>query len=242
LSAGAYSGENPPEGASLSYYLPAAARVSVEILDASGRTVRAFDAPGAAGVERTTWDLTETPPVEWKSARTWNRGGPGATVLPGRYTVRLHAGSRVLTADLAVAPDPRAGWTQAQYLARYRFVTNLNAMLSAIDMALNRLDTVMVSLSPGVMVSLSNHDVQETRALFTSGAANSEYDVLVPDRLRERLTILQGVIALSQGPPTEAQEREAAAICAQFKNAMTAYQAFLNAHNLPPDKEAADCE
>jgi hypothetical protein len=71
---------------------------------------------------------------------------------------------------------------------------------------------------------------------------NSEDDLLVPDRLRERLTILQGVVALSQGPPLPPHEREAAAIHAQFDGAMAAYRAFLAAHNLPPDRKQEVCK
>jgi hypothetical protein len=76
---------------------------------------------------------------------------------------------------------------------------------------------------------------------FTSGIVNSEDDQLMPDRLRERLTILQGGVALSQGPPSPAQLREAAAIRAQFDVAMADYRAFLIAHHLPPDRKQEVC-
>ena len=133
LSAGAYAGENPPEGADITYYLPSATNASAEIFDAQGRRVRCFDLAGGAGVQRSVWDLTETPPVEWRHAREWNRGGAGATVVPGHYIVRLHAGETNLEQPLEVRPDPRAAWTQAQYVERYDFVTGLNDELSAID-------------------------------------------------------------------------------------------------------------
>ena len=77
--------------------------------------------------------------------------------------------------------------------------------------------------------------------MFTSGVVNSEDDQLMPDRLRERLTILQGAIALSQGPPLPPHYREAAAIHAQFESAMSAYRAFLSAHHLPPDADTGEC-
>ncbi|HEY4433132.1 MAG TPA: hypothetical protein VGM99_01915, partial [Candidatus Cybelea sp.] len=176
-------------------------------------------------LDRATWDLTEEMPVPWKGARAWNRGGSGAVVLPGRYTIRLHAGARSLETSLDVEADPRAPWTGADYLARYRFVRSLNDMLSAIDRALNRFGGIAA-----------------VRRLFTSGVVNSEDDQLEPDRLRERLTILQGVIALSQGPPTQAQQREAAAVCAQFEVAMKSYRAFLAARHLSPDPGEASCE
>jgi photosystem II stability/assembly factor-like uncharacterized protein len=225
LITSAYAGEDPPEGATISYYLPSAEGASLDVLDSSGRLVRSLEAPGKAGVDRATWDLTEEPPVPWNDAREWNRGGSGATVLPGRYTIRLHAGARSLEAPLDVEADPRAPWTPADYRARYRFVRSLNDMLSTIDRALNRFGGVAA-----------------VRTLFTSGVVNSEDDQLKPDRLRERLTILQGVIALSQGPPTQAQQREAAAVCAQFGSAMKSYRAFLAAGRLAPDPEEASCE
>ena len=244
LAAGAYSGEDPDEGASISYYLPRATSASLEVLDSSGRLIRRLEAPGAAGLHRTAWDLRETPPTQWLRAREWNRGGDGPTVVPGRYTLRLHTATTTADQPLEVRADPRADWTQAQYLARYTFVKSLDDELSAIDVALNRLD------SPSVILSLSKDDkeaspgvpsVHNVYSMFTSGVVNSEDDQLMPDSLRERLTILQGAIALSQGPPLPPHYREAAAIHAQFEKAMATYQAFLAAHHLPPDVQASDC-
>jgi photosystem II stability/assembly factor-like uncharacterized protein len=228
LSAGMYAGDNPPDGATITYYLPSRRRVWIEMLDSNGRRDRCFDAPGEAGVQRAVWDLTETPPVQWRRAREWNRGGSGPTVVPGRYAVMLHAGAGTVSETLEIRPDPRASWTQAQYIARYEFLRSLDDQLSAIDIALNRMD------------SLPYHD-PALYSTFTSGVVNSEDDQLKPDRLRERLTILQGAVALSQGPPLPPHEREAAAIHAQFERAMTAYRAFLAAHNLPPDAKQEVC-
>ncbi len=235
LGAGTYGGENPPEGAILTYYLPAQSASWIEVLDADGRRVACLAAPGDPGVQRTAWDLSETGPVPWLRAREWNQGSDGPTVVPGRYSVTLHAGSRAVTQPLDVQPDPRAHWTQADYLARYRFVRELDDELSAIDVALNRLDSLRKARSILVFPNA-------LYALFTSGIVNSEDDLLVPDRLRERLTTLQGVVDLSQGPPTPAQEREASAIRAQYENAMTSYQKFLTANNLaPPAPPAPSC-
>ncbi len=213
-----YSGENPPEGALFTYFLPAATRTwfKFEVFDAQRRRVRCFDAPATQACSVLPGISRRPRRLRGFGARTWNRGGPGATVLPGRYTVALHAGNATFEQPLEVRPDPRAAWSPEEYLERYRFVTELNDELSQIDTALNRLD----SLSRGrPSTSLTNarsaqddtlrRDAQGVYSTFTSGVVNSEDDLLMPDRLRERLTILQGVIALSQGPPTPAQLREA---------------------------------
>jgi hypothetical protein len=236
VSAGSFSGEDPPEGASLTYYLPTRAEISLDVLDPRGRRIRCLDAPGERGIDRTSWDLTEAPPVPWLRARAWNRGGAGPTVVPGRYTVVLHAGAATTQQPLEVRPDPRAAWTQAQYVERYTFVRSLDDELSAIDVALNRLDAL-----PSFDSAQDDIDSKHIYSLFTSGVVNSEDDQLMPDRLRERLTILQGAIALSQGPPLPPHYREAAAIRAQFDGATSAYHAFLSAHHLPPDPTHEVC-
>lgn len=228
LSAGMYAADNPPDGAPMTYYLPASERVWIDVRDSGGRRVRCFDAPGDAGVERAEWDLTESPPVQWLRAREWNRGGAGPAVIPGTYSVTLHAGAATLLGNLEVRPDPRATWTQPQYVARYAFLKSLDDELSTIDLALNRMDGLPYR-DPALY------------SMFTSGAVNSEDDQLEPDRLRERITILQGTVALSQGPPLPPHQREAAAIHAQFERAMNAYGAFLTAHHLSPDVKPEAC-
>ncbi len=230
VAAGAYAGEDPATGAAITYYLPSSTKAWVEVRDAAGSLVRTFDAPGGAGVNRTAWDLTETPPVPWLSARPWNRGGSGAVALPGRYTLALHAGSSVVTGTLDLQPDPRASWTFAQYQSRHLFLTTLNEMLSCTDIALNRLDALGNKASAGSVY-----------ALLTSGAVNSEDDMFAPDRLRERITILQGVVALSQGPPTQAQQSELNQINGHFTGAMAAYRAFLSERRLAPDSSPEYC-
>ena len=113
-------------------------------------------------------------------------------------------------------------------MARYEFLRSLDDELSTIDLALNRMD------------ALPYRD-PTLYAMFTSGAVNSEDDQLEPDHLRERLTILQGTVALSQGPPLPPHEREAAAIHVQVERAMSAYNAFLAAHHLSPDVKPEAC-
>ncbi len=230
LAAGNFAGEDPPVGAAITYYLPKPAPAWVEVSDETGRRVRCFDAPGAPGVNRTSWDLTEDAPVPWHAARDWNAGSDGQTVVPGRYAIRLHAGAAVSEAALDVRPDPRAAWSPAQYAARHAFLKSLADELSAIDVALNRLDSLG-----------KRRGDRRVYAAFTSGVVNSEDDQLMPDRLRERLTNLQGVLALSQGPPLPPHVREAAAIHLQFATAMASYRAFLLARHLPPDGVPTAC-
>ena len=227
VPAGTFSGIDAPYGALLSYYLPA--RVSgawFEILDPGGKRLRKFDAPGNPGLNRVTWDLLGEPPVAWDAARDWNKTWTAAMVVPGTYTVVLHAGPQESQQTVRVLADPRAHWTQGDYVARHAFVTQLLDELSQVDVALNKLDAWRPRAG-----AAQRHDIGQTYATLTSGIVNSEDDQLRPDRLRERITILLGVVNLSQGPPTPAQIAEAGEIKAEFDRVLTTYHALLERYH-----------
>ena len=226
---GEFSGADPLYGAIVSYYLPVAARegVEVEVYDASGALVRRMRAPAGAGLHRIAWDLGSEPPVPWRRTADWNRGaGSGPMVVPGVYRISLREAQGRSThhddALVSVLPDVRAHWSQADYVARYQFLRELNDELSAIDIALNRLDALRARGAPAL-----RRRIDRVYAQMTSGVVNSEDDMLAPDRVRERITILQGDVALSQGPPLPPHLREAAAIRDEYQRAMAAYDQLL---------------
>jgi hypothetical protein len=114
---------NQPYGGLISYILPQAIQEGVEIAikDASGRDVLTFRGPGAAGLNRAVWNLSESsscPPITIDQAAAGRgrgrgrggRGGGGGTwvrAIPGQYTVRLTAAGQTLEQPLTVRPDPR---------------------------------------------------------------------------------------------------------------------------------------
>ena len=120
--------ENAPTGAVIDYYLKsrAAAPITLEILDQSGRVIRTVssnDPPpaaqepqnvsslwrnvlttlsAAAGQHRWVWDLRPTP----TSGGRGGRGG-GSPMLTGSFVVKLTADGQSYTQPLVVKPDPR---------------------------------------------------------------------------------------------------------------------------------------
>jgi hypothetical protein len=126
--------EYPVNGAHIDYYFAASppADVTLEILDSRGTVVRTFTSgrgggavqgmrgggrfggggsttvDKAAGMHRFTWDL--------------RAGGGGPLVVPGRYQVRMRAGTWTATRPLEVKLDPRvteAGITTEDLQAQY---------------------------------------------------------------------------------------------------------------------------
>jgi len=228
---GEYSAPDPPYGASIALYVPRAdaGPASIEIVDAAGAHVRTLAVRLAPGIDRFTWNLTGEPPVAWKRTGAWNQGpADGAPVVPGAYAARIRAGGSTLETPIEILPDPRADWSAADYAARHAFLQQLNDELSAVDVALNRLDAARARSSPQRLRAIDSVYGQ-----LSSGIVNSEDDQWKPDRLRERITILQGDVALSQGPPLPPHEREAAAIRKEFDRVMALYNTTVREYRLP---------
>ena len=109
-----WTARNKPYGAIVSYYLPSPTqRVQVAIVDGSGRTLNTFNAPGRAGLNRVTWNLSEASscgPAPSGGRRGRGRGGTGGTwvrAVPGSYSVRLSVDDRTETQPVTVRMDPR---------------------------------------------------------------------------------------------------------------------------------------
>ncbi len=73
-----WRGENPPNGAIITYYLKSPQRASITVAEKNGgRVVDRLNAPGQAGLNRVTWNLSYEAPVVAAGGRG-GRGGRGA--------------------------------------------------------------------------------------------------------------------------------------------------------------------
>jgi len=104
-------------------------KITLEILDSSGKVVRKFpkkkgdegpageedffsrggasDLPAEAGLNRFVWDLRYEGATPVPHAPLWGGGTDGPTALPGNYQVRLTVLGKIYTAPLTIAADPR---------------------------------------------------------------------------------------------------------------------------------------
>jgi photosystem II stability/assembly factor-like uncharacterized protein len=159
------AGENPPFGASINYFLKAAAggNAAFAILDAQGQIVRRLTNPSRAGLNRVYWDLRyeptkevrlRTPPLhapEVPLGPDGTRPAPGAGRLsilapPGTYTVQMTAGGRQFTQTLEVRKDPNSGGTDADIQQQIKMLTALRADIDQAADMINRLELVRAQI------------------------------------------------------------------------------------------------
>ncbi len=100
---GIFRGENPPEGALLTFYLKAytGEQVKIKITNSQGQPVAKFKFTGTPGLNRINWDLKPT-----KDLLTEYGGEGQQFVKPGEYTVTLNYGQATDTQKLKVDIAP----------------------------------------------------------------------------------------------------------------------------------------
>ena len=128
------TGDNPPPGAVIDYYLKSAPapkeEITLEFLDKDGKPLKRFsnlkpaDAteqppewvdreakadsiPAAAGANRFAWDFRREDPLPIPGAFYSDDGPRGPIVKPGHYQVRLTVHGKSQTAPLEIILDPR---------------------------------------------------------------------------------------------------------------------------------------
>jgi len=113
------------------------AKISVE--DKDGKVIREFDGPGAAGVNRTSWDLRWNSPAEpteeQKEAMAAGYGlGPrGPLAEPGEYTIKIHAGGKEAAQKVTVEEDTRVQLSAADRAARAAAMEQLYPLVKTAD-------------------------------------------------------------------------------------------------------------
>jgi photosystem II stability/assembly factor-like uncharacterized protein len=164
------TGENPEYGASINYWLkaPASGRVSLQVLDAQGRVVRALTGTNAPGINRVYWDLRFDPSRETRLFTSplyaphivpgpEGRVAPGTgrqSILapPGTYTVKLVVDGREHSQSLVVRKDPNSGGAEADIAAQTVMLEAIRADMDAGAEAVGQIESTRVQLQSLVRV------------------------------------------------------------------------------------------
>src|SRR5580704_2961622 len=114
-------------------------KAKISVYDKDGKLVREFDGPGKAGVNRANWDLrwnspaVPTPEQLEAAAAGFDFGPRGPLVEPGKYTIKIKAGSKEGTQEVVVEDDPRMQMPPADRAARREAIEQLYAMAKTLD-------------------------------------------------------------------------------------------------------------
>ncbi|HEV2594044.1 MAG TPA: sialidase, partial [Sphingomicrobium sp.] len=252
-----FSGDNPPDGAVITYYQRARhviGRMKLEILDANGTVVDEIPASKRRGLNRVLWSMRSKPPQVPPAASLAGNSTAGERFLPGTYTVRLTKGAEVVSEPLTVTLDRRASFTPADRQSQYDAVERLKALFARMTTVVGQINAVRtqattVATNPSAPANLKSHAVQlseKADAIRKEIVATKEGGAITgEERLREHVDSLYGAVNSVEDRPTpyqmqrlDALDRELREVEAQWSALRTGDVAALNemlrTANLPP--------
>ena len=168
------TGENPPAGAVIYYYLKDAPKADteakVEILDGAGKVIRKYSSAeyntleepadpddkkpekqlkAEAGLNKFVWDLRYEEARRIPGYYLWeyNGGAHGPVAVPVHYQVRLTVGGQSQTADLDLKMDPRVKVSQADLEAQFNLLIQTRDELNKVVDTVNQIQDVRAQLS-----------------------------------------------------------------------------------------------
>ena len=219
------SGQNPPNGVAIHYYLAAAPSdgVTLSILDARGRRLRTFPSgsdrvPARPGVNRFVWNgrLAGIPNVRASDLDPWNRPD-GPMVVPGRYAVRLEVGGHRETEPFDLLPDPRIEASAEALQQQFALLQGILARLGRVNETINDIDTTLGHLAsatatPGVRGRAGARRGAELRAIRAALIdVNYRGAQLWPSGLHEKFNALFDTVDSGDRAPSR-QARELFAV------------------------------
>jgi photosystem II stability/assembly factor-like uncharacterized protein len=146
-----------PESGKMDSQKPEDQKITLEILDSSGKVIRKYPKkeeppdeeeeffnrdreagklPGDAGLNRFVWDLRYEGAIKVPHAPLWGGSTDGPEALPGNYQVRLTVLGKSYTAPLEIKPDPRLKITEDDLAKQFDLLLKIRDKVTETDDAI----------------------------------------------------------------------------------------------------------
>ncbi len=250
-ASGEFFGENPPEGAMITYYLKKRhifGDMFVKIYDSKGKLVKTLPAHNRKGINRIYWSMRLKPP---KTAKTtglsqWVFEGP--MVAEGIYTVKLIKNGKEYSGKIKLIPSPNTSYTREDRKIRHETVMKLYDL----QYKLAYISDTMLDVKKQIDTLLKNKHVSSLKkklnALkekidnFYSSIVQTK-GIFVEGKLREKIIDLYSSVISYGGRPTKSQLENLKALMAEenekenefkkIKSNIDKVNELLKSNNLP---------
>jgi len=208
-----YVGDNPPDGAVISYYLrtrQVIGKLSLDILDSSGKVVDSLVPGKRKGLNRVEWSMRTKAPIVPPAAQLLGASGFGQRFLPGTYTVRLTRAGKVYTAPLVIGLDRRATYTLADRTAQFDAANRVKDLFTRMTTLVGEIAAIR-GQAAAIGAKLSAEDPLRAQLVAISDKADTLRKLVVATkeggaitgevRLREKADDVYGAISSTEGAP-----------------------------------------
>jgi len=244
----AYTGDNPPDGAVISYYLRSRqviGKLTLDILDSSGTVVDSI-APGKRkGLNRVAWTMRTKPPQVPPAAQIAGNATQGPRFLPGTYAVRLSSAGKVYTMPLTVGLDRRATYSIQDRKAQFDQANRVKDIFKRMTLLVGQI-AALRSQAASTTQKLAPAEPLRLQLTQFSDRADVLRKLLVAtkeggaitgeERLRERTADVYGAIMAVEGAPTQYAVARVDVVDRELTDVEKSF-ATLTASDLPPLNE-----
>jgi hypothetical protein len=285
---GGFVAPNPAGGAVITYYLPAEIKaeterasrhnertpVKITISDASGQVIRTMYGPSKYGINRASWNLRYDgpeklnflPPSDREEEEFFFDPNTGPMALPGTYKAAVTVNGKTETQRVEVQTDPRFKLDRSALEAQFKLAMELRDEMSALNEALNRINSLHKQISSlqemlggseegqeGQVNVAYKPVLDEARALdkkltglqtplYNSEAQpNSQDNIHYLQRFHDRLQQLMGGVMNAFGEaPKDIQIEAAADARKELEGQLKQFNAFLNTEVAAFNKKASE--
>jgi photosystem II stability/assembly factor-like uncharacterized protein len=209
-----YHGANPADGAVITYYLKSRqviGKLSLDILDASGKVVDTIEPSKRKGINRVVWSMRTKPPVVPPAAQLAGASTEGERVLPGTYTVRITRAGQTYTMPLVVGLDRRETFTLADRKAQFDAAESVKVLFARMTSLVGNIASLREQAAASEAKLPAGDPMRADLAKFSDRAndlrrlvvATTEGGAITGEmRLREDADDVYGAITGTDGPPT----------------------------------------
>ena len=233
-----YAGDNPPGGATITYYQKARhviGRMKLEILDSNGNVVDEVPAAKRRGLNRVSWPMRTKPPQVPPAASLAFNASQGERFLPGTYTVRLTKAGQVVTEPLTVTLDKRAAFTVADRQAQFAASERVKSMFERMSKLVAQINAVRQQAGGIASSATAPADVKAAATQLSGKADDLRKEIVATkeggaitgeERLREHADDVYGAINSVEDRPTAYQLARVDALDRELKDVEASWAAF----------------
>lgn len=211
------TGDNPPSGIYVRFWLPEAAeKVTLRMLDQDGFEVASTEVDGKKGYSVASLNPRYPTFRRFEGMLFWAAGARPVAVPPGEYALELKVGDQTLKGTVMLVPDPRTGATADSLIARTKLSREIVAATTLANETLLKIrDIKEKSIKAAGDDAKLKADAEALNSKLTvledriyQGKAEATQDLLnFPVRLNNKLASLLGFNESSDfGITKQAQE------------------------------------
>jgi photosystem II stability/assembly factor-like uncharacterized protein len=211
---GTFSGQNPPDGAVITYYQKKRhiyGRMKLEVFDDQGKLVDTLPASSRRGISRVEWSMRLKGPRVPPAAVAAGGAIVGPRILPGTYTLKMTRGKETYTTTIDLKIDPRATYTVADRKLQIAAAMRVHALLGDLTFDVDRINGIRAGLldragklgaNDPLQKQLNDLAAQLDEIRKKIVATKEGGNITGEERIRERAANLYGVLAGDEERPT----------------------------------------